>query len=102
MAGSAGHLGNVGQEGRDSRWLQPNSHENGTGKFQINQIGVRADSRGQGIGTALMAYIEERAEDLGARAIGLDHWAFNTPAREFFAARGFKPQQVKMRKDVES
>ena len=66
----------------------------------IHQIGVRADSRGQGIGTALINFIEERALAHGARAIGLDHWAFNSDARRFFEARGFLPSQVKMRKEL--
>nr|TFG54647.1 MAG: GNAT family N-acetyltransferase [Hyphomicrobiales bacterium] len=66
----------------------------------INQIGVREEARGQGIGTALIAFIEERAAALGVHAIGLDYWAFNTPARGFFEARGFKPLQVKMQKKL--
>lgn len=64
----------------------------------IHQIGVREDSRSLGIGTALLGFIDERATAIGASAIGLDHWIFNTSAREFFEKRGFVPSQVKMRK----
>ncbi|MEE8438491.1 MAG: GNAT family N-acetyltransferase [Micropepsaceae bacterium] len=66
----------------------------------VHQIGVREDSRRQGIGSALMNFIEEHAAALGVNAIGLDHWAFNTSARDFFEARGFTPSQVKMRKEL--
>jgi len=66
----------------------------------IHQIGVREDMRGKGAGTALIGFIEERAQALGAHSIGLDHWAFNTPARGFFEARGYQPSNIRMRKEV--
>ena len=66
----------------------------------VHQIGVREDSRGRGIGTALLGFIEERATAIGASAIGLDYWVFNACARSFFEARGFSPSQVKMRKEL--
>lgn len=66
----------------------------------VHQIGVRKDMRGKGIGTALIAFLERRAGELGFGSLGLDHWAFNSSARDFFTARGFAPSQVKLRKEV--
>jgi GNAT superfamily N-acetyltransferase len=66
----------------------------------VHQIGVREEDRGRGIGTALFAFVEERARAIGANSIGLDYWAFNERARSFFEARGFLPLQVTMRKKL--
>lgn len=77
-----------------------NAFRHSESTIYVHQIGVRTSERGHGIGTALMNFIEERAAALGASAIGLDYWAFNTDARGFFEARGFVPSQVKMRKEV--
>lgn len=77
-----------------------NAFRHAESTIYVHQIGVREESRRRGIGSALMNFIEEQAAALGVNAIGLDHWAFNTSARDFFEARGFTPSQVKMRKEL--
>lgn len=62
----------------------------------LHQICVAERARRQGVGTALLGFIEKRAAQLGATSIGLDHWVFNTPAKRFFESRGFSPSNVRM------
>jgi ribosomal protein S18 acetylase RimI-like enzyme len=63
----------------------------------IYQIGVADDARRQGAGTALIAFVRDRARALGATALQADHWAFNARARDFFEACGFEPMKVMVR-----
>jgi len=66
----------------------------------IQQIGVRKDFRRQGVGRALVAFIEERAVASAVTGLQLDYWAFNTRAQGFFESCGFSPSQVMMRKTL--
>ena len=66
----------------------------------IHQIGIDADVRRQGVGTALMEFIQDKARALGLTAMQVDHWAFNTRAASFFAACGFSPVKVTMRRSL--
>ena len=68
----------------------------------VHQIAVRGDARRKGVGTALIAFVQEEAGKASASAIQLDHWAFNAPARSFFERCGFEPTQIMMRKNVAS
>lgn len=52
---------------------------------------VRPDHRGTGIGSALMAWTEERARALGCRDIGQTVTDATRGAAELFAARGYEP-----------
>jgi len=67
----------------------------------IYQIGVDDDARRQGAGTALITFIRDQARALGLSALQVDHWAFNTHARDFFAACGFSPMRVRMRQALQ-
>jgi len=64
----------------------------------IQQIGVRADARRQGVGRALIAFIESRALASAVTGLQLDYWAFNTRARSFFESCGFSASQILMRR----
>jgi diamine N-acetyltransferase len=66
----------------------------------IQQIGVRKDFRRQGVGRALIAFIEGRAVASAVIGLQLDYWAFNTRARSFFESCGFSPSQVMMRRTL--
>lgn len=67
----------------------------------IYQIGVDDDARRRGAGTALVTFIQDRARTLGLTALQVDHWAFNTRARDFFMACGFSPIRVMMRQALQ-
>jgi len=66
----------------------------------IQQIGVRTDARRQGVGRALIAFIERRALASAVTALQLDYWEFNTRAQSFFESCGFSASQVMMRRTL--
>jgi ribosomal protein S18 acetylase RimI-like enzyme len=69
------------------------------GKYMyIQQIGVREDFRRQGIGRALIAFVEDKAVASAVTGLQLDYWAFNTRAQSFFESCGFAPSQVMMKR----
>jgi ribosomal protein S18 acetylase RimI-like enzyme len=55
----------------------------------VDQISVRPEEQGQGIGAALMRQAEVLAAELQVQRILLDSWDFNTKAHKFFESRGF-------------
>jgi diamine N-acetyltransferase len=67
----------------------------------IYQIGVDDDARRQGVGTALITFIQDCARALGLTTVQVDHWAFNGRARAFFEACGFSPMKVTMRQALQ-
>jgi GNAT superfamily N-acetyltransferase len=56
----------------------------------IDQISVCPESRGQGVGAALIKQAEVFAKELGVRRIRLDSWDFNIKAHAFFERLGFQ------------
>jgi ribosomal protein S18 acetylase RimI-like enzyme len=56
----------------------------------IDQISVRPQARGQGVGAALIRQAETCARELNVPRIQLDSWGFNTEAHAFFDKMGFK------------
>jgi ribosomal protein S18 acetylase RimI-like enzyme len=64
----------------------------------VQQIGVRKDARRQGVGRALIAFIESTALASAVTGLQLDCWAFNTRAQSFFESCGFSASQVMMRR----
>jgi diamine N-acetyltransferase len=67
----------------------------------IYQIGVDDEARRQGVGTALVTFIRDRARAMGLTAVQVEHWAFNARARGFFEACGFSPMKVMMRQALQ-
>jgi len=66
----------------------------------IHQIGVDSAVHRQGVGTALVAFVLDRARAMGVTAIQVDHWAFNARAHSFFEACGFEPMKIVMRQTL--
>jgi GNAT superfamily N-acetyltransferase len=64
--------------------------------LHIDQIGVTRQSRGKGVGAALLARVSELADELGAEMITLDSWEFNTDAHAFFRSQGFELSVLRM------
>jgi len=57
--------------------------------LSVDQISVRAEARGKGVGTALIQRAKELAVELHVPQIQLGSWAFNTKAHSFFERMGF-------------
>ncbi len=57
----------------------------------MDGISVRADARGLGVGSALLAAIVDEARRRGARAVRLDVVERNHRARALYERRGFEP-----------
>ena len=58
----------------------------------IHHISVSASVRRQGVGRALVEATRSRLADTGISEVGVDYWAFNTRASQFFASLEFEPQ----------
>ena len=67
-------------------------------RLYVHHLAVAAEVRRRGAATALMAHAEAYAEGEDLDEIALSHWAANTGAQQFFAAQGFKPYQLMLRK----
>ena len=90
-----GHIYSVVVNRAENEFCQGDSY------MYIWQIGVDDDARRQGAGTALIAFIRDRAWALGLTALQVDHWAFNARARDFFEACGFSPMKITMRQALQ-
>jgi ribosomal protein S18 acetylase RimI-like enzyme len=69
-------------------------------RLYVHHLSVAPNARRRGIAGALMAHAEAFAEGEDIIEIALSHWAANTGAQEFFAAQGFAPYQVLLRKKL--
>jgi ribosomal protein S18 acetylase RimI-like enzyme len=58
------------------------------GDFYLQAIAVDKEFHGEGVGSILMDYFEERARAIGATRISLDVSAKNEEARHFYERRG--------------
>jgi GNAT superfamily N-acetyltransferase len=56
----------------------------------VDQISVRPEARGGGVGSALMVQASDLADELDVSMIQLDSWAFNTEAHRFFERESFQ------------
>jgi GNAT superfamily N-acetyltransferase len=56
----------------------------------IDQISVRPEAQGKGVGAALMEQAEAQASEWNVLRIQLDSWGFNTRAHSFFEKMGYE------------
>ena len=68
--------------------------------LQIDQISVRPEARGQGIGAALIKQAEYFANEMDVQRIQLDSWDFNVRAHAFFERLGFQKFHFRFWKDL--
>ena len=66
----------------------------------IDQISVRPQARGRGVGRALMEQAEVRAKELGIEKLQLDSWDFNINAHVFFEGMGYTKFNHRFWKDL--
>lgn len=66
----------------------------------IENLYVRPDRRGQGIGSALLGTAEGRLRDAGVDVIALEVMAPNDDARRFYRKHGYEPHRIEMEKPI--
>jgi diamine N-acetyltransferase len=66
----------------------------------VHHLSVLPDARRRGVAGALMAHAEAYAEVEDIDEIALSHWAANVRAQQFFAARGFSPYRILLRRKL--
>jgi ribosomal protein S18 acetylase RimI-like enzyme len=67
----------------------------------IDNVVVRADHRGRGLGSMLIARAESWAIEQGATAIELNVWATNTSAKRLYESLGYVTRLVRMERSLE-
>ncbi len=67
---------------------------------RIDNLVVRGESRGHGIGQALLERAEEWVREKGLSAVELNVWEFNRPAIRFYENRGYCTSRRWMRKTL--
>jgi ribosomal protein S18 acetylase RimI-like enzyme len=67
---------------------------------KVNDLGVTAAHRRQGIGRALLRATEQWASARGATSIELSVWDLNTGARALYEALDYRPQSTRMSKPL--
>ena len=87
FAGQRGYNGHPGFN--DLEWLE------------IDDIVVRVDCRGKGIGRALFAAMKAEARRQGFRHLELTVWGFNAEARHFYKALGMRTRIDRMELDLD-
>jgi ribosomal protein S18 acetylase RimI-like enzyme len=61
-----------------------------TSHLLVDQISVRPEAQGKGVGKALIEQAEVLVKELNVSRIQLDSWGFNTSAHAFFEKMGFE------------
>jgi len=67
----------------------------------IDQISVRPEAQGQGVGKALIQQVEIIARELGITLIELGSWDFNTSAHGFFEKMGYSKRYFELWKMID-
>ncbi len=67
----------------------------------VDQISVRPQARGQGVGSALLVRVEELARRLSISQVQLNSWGFNTEAHAFFERNGYQKFNHRFWKEVQ-
>jgi ribosomal protein S18 acetylase RimI-like enzyme len=69
-------------------------------RLYIDTLAVADKAEGRGVGRALMAFVENRARELGCREVVLDVFAGNSRARGFYEACGYAADHIRMAKPL--
>lgn len=67
----------------------------------IDQISVRPQAQGRGVGKALLQQVEVAASELGIPRIQLGSWDFNTSAHGFFQQMGYEKRYFEFWKVID-
>jgi len=66
----------------------------------VDQISVKPETQGMGVGTALIEQAETLAREWDVSRIQLDSWGFNRKAHAFFEKMGFEKFNYRFWKDL--
>ncbi len=67
----------------------------------VENLYVRPESRGDGLGSQLLASAEQRLHDRGADAVALNVMAANEDARRFYRDHGYTPHRLEVEKSLD-
>lgn len=81
--------------------VEQGSFEQDVTRGIVENLYVRPDSRGEGIGSELLSRAEQRLGDRGVDTVALNVMADNERARQFYRERGYDPQRLELEKSVE-
>jgi ribosomal-protein-alanine N-acetyltransferase len=62
----------------------------------VNHVAVASAQRRRGYGSRLLRAVADLIHADGLSGVALDVWAFNEPARAFYASLGFESLQVRL------
>jgi len=68
----------------------------------VDNLYVRPDQRGDGLGSALLDYAEDALRDRGADVLAVEALAANEAARRLYESRGYEPHRVTLERSAES
>jgi ribosomal protein S18 acetylase RimI-like enzyme len=78
---------------RSPNWPHPDRYAD------LDSLAVAADARGQGIGEALVARVQQEIEAQGITDLRLFAMAGNAPALRFYERLGFTPYMLELRRE---
>jgi GNAT superfamily N-acetyltransferase len=67
----------------------------------VDQISVRPQAQGRGVGSALLAQADDLARESDVSKIQLNSWGFNTSAHAFFEHNGYEKFNLRFWREVE-
>jgi len=80
--------------------LERGLYEQDAARGIVDNLYVRPESRGEGLGSRLLEAAEDALVEDGAESIALSVMATNDRAGRFYAERGFRPQRLTLEKPV--
>ncbi|MEM4780378.1 MAG: GNAT family N-acetyltransferase [Halalkalicoccus sp.] len=107
----AGHIANdtllVARDGREVRGfvmfsIERRLYATDAVRGIVHNLFVVPDSRGRGIGSALLSAAETALFERGAELIALETLVENEDARRFYDERGYRPHRIEFEKRAET
>lgn len=71
-----------------------------TRRVYIHHLSVLRGDRRKGVASTLLDQVDREARSAGITLVALDTWAANASGRDFFAARGFEPFSIGLRRNL--
>jgi ribosomal protein S18 acetylase RimI-like enzyme len=68
----------------------------------VDNLYVRPDQRGDGLGSALLDYAEDALRQRGVDVLAVEALAANEAARRLYESRGYEPHRVTLERSAES